>query len=158
MSKQSDILVIGGAAKSLRHGMLALSLLLALPPAFAQDSPQQDAKDEPVPRSILERKRLISGNSGSGGIFIPDLSVRDFLASYNSEDPEEQIVAYAFLLGLSDATEGKVWCGYYRFKSITVLEIIHSELEKLDSSRYDERATDVIADILGKRHPCKKGG
>jgi hypothetical protein len=89
-------------------------------------------------------------------IFVPNLSLRHFLSSYSNKISEEQIVAYAFLLGVSDATEGKIWCSYKIFKTITLLETIHSEVKELDLSHYDERAAYTITEILKHRYPCNK--
>jgi len=146
---------LDNAPRALCCCVLASFMLLVSPAALAQSNPVQKAEDESASKSILERMRL-NGNNGPGGIFIPNLSVRDFLASYYSKDPEERLIAYAFLFGISDATEGKIWCSYYKFKSITVRETIYSGLKELDPSRYSERAAYVITEILGKNHPCKK--
>ncbi|MDR1461860.1 MAG: hypothetical protein LBI68_01800, partial [Azoarcus sp.] len=97
---------------------LASSMLLALPVSFAQNNPVQNTRNEAVSKSILERGKN-NGKNASMGVFIPNLPLSGFLASYNSKDSEERIAAHTFLLGVSDATEGKVWCSYYKFKSIT---------------------------------------
>jgi len=91
------------------------------------------------------------------GVFMPNLSLRRFLTSFENPDMEEQNIAYAFLAGIGEATEGKTWCGYYHLKPETIVDIIYSDLRKLDSSRHDGRAAYVITEILEKsRLLCKK--
>jgi hypothetical protein len=141
------------------HVMSALFLLLVLPTAFAQNNPVQDAKVELVQESILVRDGFMGKNILRGRkIFVNGylVSLKEFLVSYESQDPEEQNAAYAFLLGVVEATEGKEWCGYRLAKTISILETIHAELKKSEPFRYDERAADVIVMILKERMPCKK--
>jgi len=126
--------------------------------SFSMNDSVQDIKDEPFQKSILVGEGLAGEQitRQGEGIFVPNLSLRHFQASYRSKDTKEKSAAYTFLLGVSDATEGKVWCSYNRFKPTTVLETIYSGWEKLDSSRYDERAAFVITEILKNDFPCKK--
>jgi len=59
-----------------------------------------------------------------------------------------------YLLGVMDTTEGKSWCDYRTFKTITLRERIFEELKKPDDSRLDVRASSVIENILNQRFPC----
>ena len=61
--------------------------------------------------------------------------------SYMSADPNERKDAELYLLGVMDATEGKDWCDYRTFKTVTLRERIFEEFKKLDSRRLDERAS-----------------
>jgi hypothetical protein len=89
-----------------------------------------------------------------GGYNIP---LRYFLASYQSADPKEQNLAYAFLLGVTDATEGRTWCSPDGYKPDTVLESFDEGLTKFKSTNNnEERAAYVITDILKKKYPCRR--
>ncbi|MDR3214109.1 MAG: hypothetical protein LBT71_09390 [Azoarcus sp.] len=123
---------------------------LAVLPAFAH--PQD---------TILKNEGLLFGDklppSHGRSIFTNRniLSLQSFLNSYRSADAEEQNAAYAFLLGVVDATEGKEWCSYRVLKTISILETLAMEFKDFDPSRYDERAAYVITEVLKKYHPCK---
>jgi hypothetical protein len=83
-----------------------------------------------------------------------NLSARLFFKSYMSTDANERRNAELYLLGVMDTTEGKSWCDYRTFKTITLRERIFEELKKPDDSRLDERASSVIENILNQRFPC----
>ncbi|MDR1424700.1 MAG: hypothetical protein LBI92_08890 [Azoarcus sp.] len=147
-----------GMTEALRCSVLMLCMLLASVTSFAQNDPAQGGKDALVQRSILIKRGLVNQYEKHEGrdIFVPNLSLEQFLVSYNSKNPEEQSAAYAFLLGVVDASEGKTWCSYYKFKKTTVLEMIHAGLKELSPSHYDERAAHIIIGVLEKQHPCGK--
>jgi hypothetical protein len=132
-----------------------------LPKPLVQDGSAQDTKDEALQESIL----IEAGVAGErvirqgADIFVPNLPMKRFMASYHNKQPEEQEVAYAFLLGVADATETKRWCSYRRFKTLTLLDTIHTALKKLNPSRYDERAAYVMTGIFADQYLleyCKK--
>jgi hypothetical protein len=83
-----------------------------------------------------------------------NLSARLFFKSYMSTDANERRNAELYLLGVMDTTEGKSWCDYRTFKTITLRERIFEELKKPDDSRLDERASSVVENILNQRFPC----
>jgi len=118
----------------------------------------QDIKDDPLQKSILAGEGLAGEQIIKQGedMFAPNISLKNFLVSYNSENSREDDALYAFFLGMFDATEGKEWCGYKVYKTITILERIHLGFKKLDQSRYDERAAYVITGFLENEIPCKK--
>jgi hypothetical protein len=146
------------ALRFLRRSVLALSFSfvfsLALPMSFAQGKPGQENGDR---ESMLVWKTPFMGErytvSGKG-VFVVDLSLERFLASYRSKDATEQSAAHAFLLGVLDTTEGTVWCDYRQYKSTTLLEKIHSGLENQDDARGNERAARVITGFLKTHFPC----
>lgn len=53
-----------------------------------------------------------------------NLSARQFFKSYMSTDANERKSAELYLLGVMDTTEGKDWCNYRTFKTITLRERI----------------------------------
>jgi hypothetical protein len=57
-----------------------------------------------------------------------------FMLIRSSNLPEERRYADLYLLGVVDATEGKVWCGYRKRLTISILEWIDTGLKKLDES------------------------
>lgn len=83
-----------------------------------------------------------------------NLSARQFFKSYMSTDANERKSAELYLLGVMDTTEGKDWCNYRTFKTITLRERIFEEFKKLDHGHLDERASSVIGRILSGRYPC----
>ena len=83
-----------------------------------------------------------------------NLSARQFFKSYMSTDANERTNAELYLLGVMDTTEGKNWCDYRTFKTITLRERIFEEFKKLDASHLDERASSIIERILNRRYPC----
>jgi Rap1a immunity proteins len=82
------------------------------------------------------------------------LTAKQFFKSYTSDDAEERKHAELYLLGVMDASEGKAWCDYRTFKTITLRGRIFEEFKRLDRSRFNERASKVIEDILSQRYPC----
>jgi Rap1a immunity proteins len=64
--------------------------------------------------------------------------------------------ARLYLLGVEDATEGRAWCSYKAFKTITLREQVYESLQKLPPSRLSERAAVVIEEALHKRFPCEE--
>ncbi len=83
-----------------------------------------------------------------------NLPARQFFKSYISTNVNERNNAELYLLGVMDTTEGKHWCDYQTFKTITLRERIFEEFKKLDNSHLDERASSVIKRILSQRYPC----
>jgi hypothetical protein len=85
-----------------------------------------------------------------------NLTVKNFWSTYTSESAEVRRYAEMYMLGVVDAAEGKSWCSYRNFKTITISEAILSGLEPLVEVKKNERAAYVITDILSKKFPCKK--
>ena len=88
-----------------------------------------------------------------------DLTARRFFEFYMSKDADQRENARLYLLGVMDATEGKSWCDYRAFKTITLREDIYegfNKLKKLESHRLNERASKVIEDILSQLNSCSK--
>ncbi|MCB4789978.1 hypothetical protein LGR64_27150 [Delftia sp. Lp-1] len=100
-------------------------------------------------RPVPDSQRLIIENN--------NLSADTFFTAYMSKNLMERRYAEMYLLGVLDATEGRVWCDYQHFKTITLAEVLHSGLSKLDLKQRESRAAHVISDILGKEFPCKGG-
>ena len=69
-------------------------------------------------------------------------------------DANERKNAELYLLGVLDTTEGKDWCDYRTFKTITLREWMFEEFKKLDNSQLNERASSVIKRILSRRYLC----
>ncbi|MCL2589291.1 MAG: hypothetical protein FWD67_00080 [Betaproteobacteria bacterium] len=84
------------------------------------------------------------------------MPLKGFLASYKSERVDERNAAFAFLLGVADATEGKMWCSNNDYTRTMVFEAIDEGLENLKQSRYNERAAYVITEIFENILSCEK--
>jgi len=85
-----------------------------------------------------------------------ELTFKSFMEDYESQDSDSIRNASVYLFGVIDATEKKIWCDFWKFKSITVFDILHMEFRKVDKSRYNERAAHVIIGILSNSFPCNK--
>lgn len=84
-----------------------------------------------------------------------NMSANDFFTIYMSESVEERRFAETYLLGVLDATEGKLWCDYRTFKTGTIGERVYEGFKILKKSELDKRAAYVITEILSKRYPCR---
>lgn len=98
-------------------------------------------------RPIADTQRLIIENN--------NLSAEAFFSAYMSKNLTERRYAEMYLLGVLDATEGRAWCDYQRFKTITLGEVIYSGFKKADAKQLSARAAYVITDILSQHFPCK---
>ena len=78
-----------------------------------------------------------------------------FFNNLTSQSDQVRERAQLFLLGVQDATEGKSWCGYRAFKTITLREDIYEYFKKLPHERLAERAAVIIEEALHKNYPCK---
>ena len=84
-----------------------------------------------------------------------NLTAKDFFAAYISESADDRKNAELYLLGVMDATEGKSWCDYKTYKTITLRERIFISFNNLESNQLSERAAKVIENILSQRYPCR---
>lgn len=83
-----------------------------------------------------------------------NMQAEQFFKAYMSNDARERENAELYLLGVMDATEGKSWCDYRTFKTITLRERIFEEFKKLNDRQLRQRASTAIQDILSRRYPC----
>lgn len=84
-----------------------------------------------------------------------NLTGRDFFRFYTSQDKSLREKSLLYLLGVEDATEGKAWCSYRQFKTVTLQEFIFEYFKKLPTQQLDERASKLIEEALRKNFPCK---
>lgn len=82
------------------------------------------------------------------------LSVESFYRAFSSPDDATREKAYLYLLGVQDLTEGRVWCEYRRFKTVTLREVVGEYIQALPKSRLNERAAVVIEEALKTKLPC----
>ncbi len=73
-----------------------------------------------------------------------------FFNAWTSRTNErERIKADLYLLGVLDTTEGKVWCGYNRLKTISIHEVVYSYFTAQPVARLQqERATTLILEAM----------
>lgn len=86
-----------------------------------------------------------------------NLTTAKFFRSFTSKDADERKSAKLYLLGVLDATEGKSWCDYRRFKTITLRASLYDELKKLNAEEMRQPASSQIVSILSKEFPCGEG-
>ena len=119
----------------LHHAFISLCLLFSAP---------SSAKPPSLPAS--DKAISVDSINLRADIFFSELN--------NQSDPARER-AQLFLLGVQDATEGKSWCGYRAFKTITLREDIYEYFKKLPPVRLSERASVIIEEALRKNFPCK---
>jgi hypothetical protein len=84
-----------------------------------------------------------------------NLSGRDFFRSYSSPDKPESEKARLYMLGVTDSSEGRVWCDYKHFETATLQEFVYEYFKKLPERQMDERASRLIEEALKTNFPCK---
>lgn len=109
-----------------------------------------------APLSACAETKLLKPIHESQSLIIEnnDLSGLDFFATYSSKNVNERRLAEMYLLGVMDATEGKGWCSYKAFKTITIDEAIYTGFKKLDKSQLEVRASTIINQILSSKFRC----
>jgi hypothetical protein len=83
-----------------------------------------------------------------------NLTGASFLEAYLSPDRDRKEKALLYLLGVQDATEGKSWCSYRQFKTITLQEFVYQHLKGLPPQRLGERASALIEEALKGKAAC----
>lgn len=83
------------------------------------------------------------------------LSGNDFFHAYASRDRQQSEKARLYMLGVSDANEGRTWCDYKHFSTATLQEFVYEYFKKLPEHRLDERASTLIQEALKTNFPCK---
>ncbi|MEI8574254.1 Rap1a/Tai family immunity protein [Methylomonas sp. BW4-1] len=85
-----------------------------------------------------------------------DLQAKIFLDEFVSSDSNTRKAARLYLLGVLDATEGRVWCGFKTLKTATLNEFIFEHMKKLEPTQLERRASVVIEESLKKSFPCRE--
>ena len=84
-----------------------------------------------------------------------DMRFLDFITAYKGEDLIQRRLAEMYLIGVLDATEGKVWCAYRELKPGSLKDIIYSGFEEhKDKISNYERASKVILSIIVESSSC----
>jgi hypothetical protein len=84
-----------------------------------------------------------------------NLSGKDFFHAYASQDRSESEKARLYMLGVSDSSEGRVWCDYRHFSTTTLQEFVYEYFKKLPEHRLDQRASTLIQEALKTNFRCK---
>jgi len=82
------------------------------------------------------------------------LTTGQFLAAYVSPEPTQRERAEMYLVGLMDAGEGRLWCDYRTYKTVTLRERVFMHLKSLPSARLNEPAGEVVPRLLAQHYPC----
>ena len=98
--------------------------------------------------SAFEKSELISIDSNN-------LSAETFWQAYTSKLPADKYAARHYLLGVMDATEGKTWCSYQQFKTLSLRDYLNGYFNKLTESQLQQRASSVIEAALIELSACK---
>ncbi|HAT2207631.1 TPA: hypothetical protein I8271_002242 [Kluyvera intermedia] len=77
-------------------------------------------------------------------------------AWFSKTNERERIKAEMYLLGVMDATEGKVWCSYRRLLPSSAHENLSSRFANLTPQERKTRASALIVASLAAIFPCKK--
>ncbi|WP_411751994.1 Rap1a/Tai family immunity protein [Serratia sp. (in: enterobacteria)] len=86
-----------------------------------------------------------------------NLKGEDFFNLYRGTNQQEKEKVQLYLLGVLDATEGKVWCQYSQLQTITLQEFVFEYFKKLPHEQLTLRASDLIEAAMVKNFPCKGG-
>ena len=116
---------------------VSLSLLSIVTQCHAVESP-----------TGFEKSELISIDSNN-------LSTEVFWRAYTSNLPADKYAARHYLLGVMDATEGKSWCSYQQFKTISLRDYLNGYFNKLTKVQLQQRASLVIEAALIELSACK---
>ena len=100
------------------------------------------------PQALSNKPELISIDS-------VNLTAARFWQAYNSADDTDKYAARFFLLGVMDATEGKTWCSYQQFKTISLRDYLNGYFNNLTESQLQLRAATVIETALVELNACK---
>ncbi|GEM_PF-1490790 len=119
-----------------------LSAVVLSAPALAQKTvPTDPFTGEP---GLLQRNDM-------------NLTGEKYLKSLTPDSyPQDQRSADMYMLGVADATEGKVWCSYKRAKIGTLREWSYEYISKLPAERLQEKASKLLLEALEKHFPCEK--
>lgn len=83
------------------------------------------------------------------------LTAEHFWRAYTSSNEADQHAARFFLLGVMDATEGKSWCSYQQFKTISLRDYLNGYFRNLPETQMQLRAAIVIETALIGLNECK---
>ena len=125
--------------------MFRYQLLIAVPLLLMSIFTPVHAVESP---SVFEKSELISIDSNN-------LSAEPFWRAYTSNLPADKNAARYYLLGVMDATEGKTWCSYQQFKTISLRDYVNGYFNKLTESQLQQRASSVIEAALIELSACK---
>lgn len=129
-------------------GLLMFSMLSAAETRTYQ-YPQANALPEDSTTNLLRDPALLNG-------YNVNMSAKRFADAWFSKTNErERIKADMYLLGVADATEGSVWCGYNRLLPSSMHENLYAYFENLSAVKENQRASKIIIDALAELAPCK---
>ncbi|MEH8016197.1 hypothetical protein MN202_03030 [Rheinheimera muenzenbergensis] len=125
--------------------MFGYQLVIAVPLLLLSIFTPSHAVESP---SVFEKSEIISIDSNN-------LSAEAFWRSYTSSVQTDKYAARHYLLGVMDATEGKTWCSYQQFKTISLRDYLNGYFSKLTKSQLQQRASSVIEVALIELSACK---
>lgn len=102
--------------------------------------------------SIFAQPRILAGLIDPDNV---NLSTRDFLTFYASNDPQEKENVLMYMLGVADATEGKTWCGYSRTDSAVLYQTALAYLHQQSLTKPKVRASSLIEEAFIKNYACR---
>lgn len=133
---------------------IALILLCGFATRLANAETYEYPRAAPLPQddtaNLLRDSDLLTG-------FDVNMSSERFVNAWFSKTNErERIKAEMYLLGVMDATEGKIWCGYQRLLPSSAHENLSSRFANLTPQERKTRALSLIIASLAAIFPCKK--
>ncbi|EBF0142835.1 Rap1a/Tai family immunity protein [Salmonella enterica subsp. enterica serovar Altona] len=99
---------------------------------------------------------VFAGSLINAGFISPDnvnLSTQDFLKFYAIDNVQKKDNTLMYMLGVADATENKLWCGYDLFKTLTLNELVYVSLKNKTNEELNSRAAELIINKLIE-YPC----
>ena len=125
--------------------MFRYQLVIAVPLLLLSTFRQGHAGETPT---VFEKPEIISIHSNN-------LSAEMFWRAYTSNLHADKYAARHYLLGVMDATEGKTWCSYQQFKTLSLRDYLNGYFNKLAESQLQQRASSVIEAALIELSACK---
>ena len=91
------------------------------------------------------------------GTIDPDyinLSAQEFLSFYARGTSQEKENVLMYVLGVSDATESKTWCGYNKINEIELYSSVLTYLNQQSVNDMNMRASTLIEQAMIRLFPC----
>lgn len=102
--------------------------------------------------------KIFADTGYSRKIIEPDhvnLSTQDFLMYYNNGSPEEKETTLMYVLGVADATEGRIWCKYKNVDKTILYSSVLNYVSQQSGKSKNVRASTLITMALVNASPCQ---
>lgn len=95
-----------------------------------------------------------AGHVGTVSPNTANITIEQLLVEMAEPAPQRSDAIDMYLLGIFDATEGRGWCDYRRFKLGTLRSEVYSALRSMQGAALQQRAAPAVIAVLAQRFPC----